>query len=222
MLGINNDPTRMLVGFQLILAVMLIGLLLANGLIAEALLTFLIEVVICFVLMIRSLARESQNTPMVCTIVLCSLSCASLIGTFAVLFKKLGIESTGGAGDVTKIATNIYFSGVTFTTLGYGDFRPSSLSQLLACGEALAGYISLGLAVAAIADSYMPGDAGSGDAGPNDGSGRTAPAIDGPPASPNGYRGFTDRMICPYSELSLDKISEQVRDLKKASESTGD
>tara|TARA_R110002167_G_scaffold64980_6_gene183767 strand:+ start:2652 stop:3134 length:483 start_codon:yes stop_codon:yes gene_type:complete len=35
----------------------------------------------------------------------------------------------------------IYFSIVTWTTLGYGDFQPTEASRILAAAEALLGYI---------------------------------------------------------------------------------
>jgi hypothetical protein len=45
------------------------------------------------------------------------------------------------------IQTSIYFSIVTWTTLGYGDFSPIKELRLLAAGQALIGYIFLGLIV---------------------------------------------------------------------------
>lgn len=38
----------------------------------------------------------------------------------------------------------IYFSIVTFTTLGYGDFSPLQEYRLLAASQALLGYVYLG------------------------------------------------------------------------------
>ena len=47
--------------------------------------------------------------------------------------------------------TALYFSLVTWTTLGYGDFHPSNGIALLAGLEAILGYIYLEIAVAMIA-----------------------------------------------------------------------
>ena len=41
----------------------------------------------------------------------------------------------------------IYFSVVTWTTLGYGDFHPSEQIRLLAASQALLGYVFLGVIV---------------------------------------------------------------------------
>lgn len=42
---------------------------------------------------------------------------------------------------------SLYFSITTFTTLGYGDFSPLPENRLMAGGEALLGYIMLGVFV---------------------------------------------------------------------------
>ncbi len=41
----------------------------------------------------------------------------------------------------------LYFSMVTFTTLGYGDILPNDQFKIIAAGEALLGYMTLGLIV---------------------------------------------------------------------------
>lgn len=41
----------------------------------------------------------------------------------------------------------LYFSMVTFTTLGYGDILPNEQFKIIAAGEAILGYITLGLIV---------------------------------------------------------------------------
>lgn len=70
-----------------------------------------------------------------------------LILAFAFCFKHAGIINDGGA--ITKnLSDCLYFSSVTFTTLGYGDFHPSPENRFWACFEALLGYASLGIVVA--------------------------------------------------------------------------
>ena len=69
-----------------------------------------------------------------------------LLGTitaFAALYlvcPVINIECTSG-----KDA--LYFSMVTFTTLGYGDLTPNDQFKILASGQAVLGYITLGLIV---------------------------------------------------------------------------
>lgn len=53
-----------------------------------------------------------------------------------------------GPGDI------LYFSYVTFTTVGYGDMSPTGLCRGLAVSEAVTGYILLGLFVAAAVSLY--------------------------------------------------------------------
>lgn len=64
-----------------------------------------------------------------------------------------GIVYAGPLPDQTEIARDYanvaYFSVVTFTTLGYGDFQPSEPARLLAALEAMLGYVYLGLLVGA-------------------------------------------------------------------------
>ena len=53
-----------------------------------------------------------------------------------------------GPGDI------LYFSYVTFTTVGYGDMSPTGLCRGLAVSEAVTGYILLGMFVAAAVSLY--------------------------------------------------------------------
>ena len=49
-----------------------------------------------------------------------------------------------------NFADALYFSLVTFTTLGYGDFQPADGYRLFAASQAVYGYIFLGLLIALI------------------------------------------------------------------------
>jgi hypothetical protein len=49
--------------------------------------------------------------------------------------------------NVSALLNSIYFSVVTFTTLGYGDITPIGLSRLIAAIEAFCGSFSLALFV---------------------------------------------------------------------------
>ncbi len=73
-----------------------------------------------------------------------------MIAFFAWLYGKFGIiHNSKPPIDDFGIET-IYFSIVTWTTLGCGDFAPSEKARLLAAIEALVGYIHLGILVSAI------------------------------------------------------------------------
>ncbi|WP_200813208.1 potassium channel family protein [Thalassococcus halodurans] len=63
------------------------------------------------------------------------------------------------AGDYQKCLQNsetvldhLYFSYVTFTTLGYGDIQPIGICRALSAVEAVSGYVFLGALVSAFAN----------------------------------------------------------------------
>ncbi|WP_049888680.1 ion channel [Natronococcus occultus] len=75
-------------------------------------------------------------------------------GTFIVLVCGLAywafelIERTGETGGSATLLESIYFSSLTFTTLGYGDFRPvNRAGQFLAVAETAMGVILLAILV---------------------------------------------------------------------------
>ena len=51
---------------------------------------------------------------------------------------------------VSKVLTSIYFSIVTWTTLGYGDFRPVESMRIVAACEAILGYVYMGVMVGVV------------------------------------------------------------------------
>jgi hypothetical protein len=61
------------------------------------------------------------------------------IMAYAVVYRYLGVIDDGS--DARGTITCLYFSIVTWTTLGYGDVRPSIDARLIAASEALFGYI---------------------------------------------------------------------------------
>jgi hypothetical protein len=50
----------------------------------------------------------------------------------------------------------LYFSLVTWTTLGYGDYRPTKDFRLVAASEALLGYVSMSMLVAGVISAIRP------------------------------------------------------------------
>lgn len=77
---------------------------------------------------------------------------------FAVAFYLLGIEWTNDSCKIIGPIQYIYFSGTTLATLGYGDLHPiSSIGQVVAIIEALAGYLLLGLGVFSISHFLSSG-----------------------------------------------------------------
>ncbi|NVO56127.1 two pore domain potassium channel family protein [Rhodobacteraceae bacterium B1Z28] len=71
---------------------------------------------------------------------------AAVYGAFG--YQDLCVLGAQGPADA------LYFSYVTFTTVGYGDLSPVGLCRALAAAEAVTGYILLGLFVAAAVTIY--------------------------------------------------------------------
>lgn len=79
------------------------------------------------------------------------------IGGFALVFALLGLVYNGQvlrlgleqdmSANVDVLLSALYFSVVTFTTLGYGDITPHGLSRFFAAGEAFSGSFTMALYV---------------------------------------------------------------------------
>jgi len=72
----------------------------------------------------------------------------AIIFVFARYYQFSGFAGTSD-GQFHRYGEAIYFSVVTWTTLGYGDFAPSEKARALAAAQALLGYVFLGLLVGA-------------------------------------------------------------------------
>jgi len=68
-------------------------------------------------------------------------SAAFTIIIFSYIFRMTGISSTAGAN--VFVLDHLYFSAVTFSTLGFGDYRPLGLGKLAASAEAILGNFHL-------------------------------------------------------------------------------
>jgi voltage-gated potassium channel Kch len=64
--------------------------------------------------------------------------------SFGGLYRQYGIKETASGTGTILPFDNLYFSVVTWTTVGYGDFIPASkTSKKLAAYEAITGYITM-------------------------------------------------------------------------------
>jgi hypothetical protein len=79
-----------------------------------------------------------------------------MIHTYALIYSSLGIQNNTSDGDniVHSFEICLYYSIVTFTTLGYGDFYPVGTGRAVAAIQALTGFVVLGL-VASTAVSVL-------------------------------------------------------------------
>ena len=97
------------------------------------------------------------------------ITAAAVIAMYAIVFLEHGIYETKyvvnkqnhtikiSEEKITKDIRAIYFSTVTWTTLGYGDIKPGEKSQIFAATEAVTGLIHMGLFVG-IFISYLRND----------------------------------------------------------------
>jgi hypothetical protein len=88
--------------------------------------------------------------PMLITaLVMVALLC-NWIMTYAVIYRYVGLIDENGAGNKDGL-TCLYFSIVTWTTLGYGDVRPSVAARMIAASEALIGYLWMAMFIGVMA-----------------------------------------------------------------------
>jgi hypothetical protein len=71
----------------------------------------------------------------------------NLLLLFAFVFRTLGLLDRDGNRTFDPVSC-LYFSAVTWTTVGYGDFSPSSEARLYAASEALLAYIFMAMLIA--------------------------------------------------------------------------
>jgi hypothetical protein len=80
------------------------------------------------------------------TLVSLGVHVVTMVLVFASIYAGYGLMQQGAPVSASW-HTSLYFSIVTWTTLGYGDFTVGDELQLLAALEAMAGYVFFGLMV---------------------------------------------------------------------------
>jgi hypothetical protein len=83
---------------------------------------------------------------------------SALILAFAAVYQQVGLLDNTGAQPETvhDFWTSVYYSVVTFTTLGYGDFYPVGSGRALAALQAFTGYVVLGMVASTAASMISP------------------------------------------------------------------
>lgn len=87
-----------------------------------------------------------------------ALDVALLLAAFAAVYQNLGIVDTtmDGSPVVHSFLKSLYYSVVTFTTVGYGDFYPVGPGRALAGIQAFIGYLVLGVLASTAANILSP------------------------------------------------------------------
>ncbi|HID74331.1 MAG TPA: hypothetical protein EYP43_04695, partial [Thermoplasmata archaeon] len=76
------------------------------------------------------------------------MTALAIVAFYAIAYHALGaISQDGGGTHCPTLSECVYFSLVTFTTLGYGDYAPIARYQLLAVSEAFIGAFMIALFV---------------------------------------------------------------------------
>jgi len=78
------------------------------------------------------------------------LQAVVLIFLFAGIYRGYGLIGNNG-NIINEPLTALYFSIVTWTTLGYGDYQPREEIQLIAAFQSILGYLFLGMIVSILA-----------------------------------------------------------------------
>ena len=105
--------------------------------------------VFVFITAFVSIFRPIENENYLFNFIKILFSIVIGILTFALVYGHAGILN--GEGNVTHSAVDsLYFSIVTWTTLGYGDFQPTEQVRMYAAFEALLGTIFSPIMIAAL------------------------------------------------------------------------
>lgn len=82
-----------------------------------------------------------------------TISAAVNVVSHAMVYQSVGLATVAGLNTDVGFLDALYFSIVTFTTLGYGDFQPAPELRIVSALQALSGYIFLGLLIGFIANA---------------------------------------------------------------------
>lgn len=107
-------------------------------------------ILIVSVLAIRKASSAESQGAQWMSIVFILVAMAGIIVFFAAIYTVLGLDE--------DFFVCLYFSMVTWSTLGYGDFAPNEATRFYAAFEAFIGYLYLGIFVSTFykALTYYP------------------------------------------------------------------
>jgi hypothetical protein len=77
---------------------------------------------------------------------------AAVVLLFALAYWAVGGVRTQAGATAADFPTAVYFSGVTFATVGYGEFVPAPHARFLAMAEGLLGFVTVSFFVVVLAN----------------------------------------------------------------------
>ena len=110
----------------------------------------IVSYVVVIIFTIRLQLIEKSHRVRLATIPFILLTIVNIILGYSEQCQILGVVDALTGGTLYDARTCFYFSLVTWTTLGYGDFRPTSALRLVAASEAILGYFSMALFVGGV------------------------------------------------------------------------
>lgn len=78
-----------------------------------------------------------------------------LIMSYGIIYESLGLNENNVFVEHPHRLTALYFSIVTWTTLGYGDVTPAGFGRVVVSIEVLTGYILSALLIAAVVTEFQ-------------------------------------------------------------------
>ena len=108
-------------------------------------------VALSFIVFLFGVARNKGNRHIGVAIVFVLSNMATMILLFANIYRWLGLTDSLRPKQIhTTIWDAIYFSIITWTTVGYGDMTPRLQTRSIAAFEALTGYVVMGLLISVL------------------------------------------------------------------------
>lgn len=78
-----------------------------------------------------------------------------LIMSYGIIFESLGLNENSVFVEHPDRLTALYFSVVTWTSLGYGDVAPAGFGRVVASIEVLTGYVLSAVLIAAVVAEFQ-------------------------------------------------------------------
>ena len=109
-----------------------------------AMISFFVLLVAIFLIPIRSVALTTAF------LLMSFSSIGSCIFSFAYAYTGLGLVGPDGKTVVLDLPSTLYFSIITWTTVGYGDIRPTEDARGFAALEAITGAVFMSLFISGL------------------------------------------------------------------------